>query len=547
MFRLLKQNEKFSVERIYLLFIILSTLLPGFGAIDNNPVRWITLGAITILFILYNNLIAQDKLKVNFEKSVIVLLSGIYLIFNCLIADNFSESIISLYKLVIIVSVFYTSTIAIKKINNVFLFICQIFTISIFIESTYTLLDFISINESFTGISQNRNISSSSLVFKLVFLIYLIDTSKLFSTKLTLKILEIVALFSIILLQSRLGLISVFTIYLLYFIFMKPLRKNIYISLIVSSLFFIYFQTNDFQNSVEKTYKLENLSDDTSIIQRLSFYKKSISLYNEKPLYGNGLGSWKYKSLENEISDNNNILVPYYTHNDFLQILMETGLIGLIIYLIFFFLLIRNILSFRTNKTFTPLILVLVLVTFNSMINFPIHRTQEYIPFIICCSFIFSKRDFNEKNKKSNLLTILLVLLIPSVLIANNEYRSLKVQEILMNDYANNTFSLDIKEIEKIDYKLPNLSSNSVPVSTYLSRYYFNETLFNESIKLLNYSLIANKYDLMTQELLLKNYIFTNQTNKAYDLIKNLLNKYPDNKNYSELFQAISRELENKD
>ena len=547
MFRLLKQNEKFSVERIYLLFIILSTLLPGFGAIDNNPVRWITLGAITILFILYNNLIAQDKLKVNFEKSVIVLLSGIYLIFNCLIADNFSESIISLYKLVIIVSVFYTSTIAIKKINNVFLFICQIFTISIFIESTYTLLDFISINESFTGISQNRNISSSSLVFKLVFLIYLIDTSKLFSTKLTLKILEIVALFSIILLQSRLGLISVFTIYLLYFIFMKPLRKNIYISLIVSSLFFIYFQTNDFQDQVEKTYKLENLRDDTSTIQRLSFYKKSISLYNEKPLYGNGLGSWKYKSLENEISDNNNILVPYYTHNDFLQILMETGLIGLVIYLIFFFLLISNILSFRNNKTFTPLILVLVLVTFNSMINFPIHRTQEYIPFIICCSFIFSKRDFNEKNKKSNLLTILLVLLIPSVLIANNEYRSLKVQEILMNDYANNTFSLDIKEIEKIDYKLPNLSSNSVPVSTYLSRYYFNETLFNESIKLLNYSLIANKYDLMTQELLLKNYIFTNQTNKAYDLVKNLLNKYPNNKNYSELFQAISRELEIKD
>ena len=547
MFRLLKQNEKFSVEKIYLLFVTLSTLLPSFGALDNNPVRWMTLGAITILFILYNNLIAQDKLKVNFEKSVIVILSGIYFIFNCLVAGNFSESIISLYKLVIIVSVFYTSTIAIKKINNVFLFICKIFTISIFLESTYTLLDFISINESFTGISQNRNISSSSLVFKLVFLIYLIDTSKLFSTKLTLKILEIVALFSIILLQSRFGLISIFIIYLLYFILMKPLRKNIYISLIISSLFFIYFQTNDFQNQVEKTYKLENLRDDTSTIQRLSFYQKSISLYNEKPLYGHGLGSWKYKSLENDISDNNKILVPYYTHNDFLQTLMETGLMGLIIYLIFFFLLIRNILTFRTNKTFTPMILVLVLVTFNSMINFPLHRTQEYIPFIICCSFIFSKRDFNEKNKKSNLLTIILILLIPSVVIANYEYRSLKVQKILMNDYANNTFSLDIKEIEKIDYKLPNLSSNSVPVSTYLSRYYFNETLFNESIKLLNYSLVANKYDLMTQELLLKNYIFTNKTNKAFDLVKSLLNKYPNNKNYSELFQAISRELEIKD
>ena len=51
----------------------------------------------------------------------------------------------------------------------------------------------------------------------------------------------------------------------------------------------------------------------------------------------------------------------------------------------------------------------------------------------------------------------------------------------------------------------------------------------------------------MTQELLLKNYIFTNQLNKAYDLVKNLLDKYPNNKNYSELFHAISIDLEIKD
>ena len=78
MFRLLKQNEKFSVEKIYLLFVTLSTLLPSFGALDNNPVRWMTLGAITILFILYNNLIAQDKLKVNFAKDFITTESNAY-------------------------------------------------------------------------------------------------------------------------------------------------------------------------------------------------------------------------------------------------------------------------------------------------------------------------------------------------------------------------------------------------------------------------------------------------------------------------------------
>ena len=162
------------------------------------------------------------------------------------------------------------------------------------------------------------------------------------------------------------------------------------------------------------------------------------------------------------------------------------------------------------------------------------------------CSFIFSRREFTEKDKKSNLLTIMLILLIPSIIIANNEYSSQKVQGILMNDYTDNKFSLDLKQVEKIGYKLPNLASNAVPISTYLSRYYFNENKFYESIKLLNYSLSINKYDLMTQELQLKNYIFTNQNNKAYELVKSLLNKYPNNKNYSQIFQAISRDLEMK-
>jgi hypothetical protein len=165
----------------------------------------------------------------------------------------------------------------------------------------------------------------------------------------------------------------------------------------------------------------------------------------------------------------------------------------------------------------------------------------------MCCSFIFSKRVFTEKDKKSNLLTIMLMLLIPSIIIAKNEYSALKVQGILMNDYTNNKFSLDLKQIEKIGYKLPNLASNAVPISTYLSRYYFNEKKIYESIKLLNYSLSINKYDLMTKELQLKNYIFTNQNNKAYELVKDLLSEYPNNKNYSQIFQVISRDLEIKD
>ena len=48
----------------------------------------------------------------------------------------------------------------------------------------------------------------------------------------------------------------------------------------------------------------------------------------------------------------------------------------------------------------------------------------------------------------------------------------------------------------------------------------------------------------MSNELMLKNYIFTNQNNRAYDLVKNLIDRYPENRNYSNILSALSKELD---
>tara|TARA_B100001057_G_scaffold11312_1_gene10750 strand:+ start:1594 stop:3222 length:1629 start_codon:yes stop_codon:yes gene_type:complete len=541
MLKIFKQDGNYSVNKIYLIIISLCTLLPGFGAIDNNPIRWMSIGFTTIFFLFYATFISQKK--INFKNSTIVILSGVYLFFNCLTSDNINESLITLYKLIIIVSVFYACYLAIIKISDPFLFICLIFTGSLFFESIFTLIDFFSFKDSFTGISQNRNISSSSLVYKLIFLIYIIDHSQSFNKKLILKVLEIITLFSIIILQSRLGIISVLVIYFLYFILIKSSRKMMVFPILISCLFFLYFDNNDFQNKIEKDYTFENLSGDESINQRLSFYTSALSLFSEKPINGNGLASWKYKSINNSYK-NNSVLVPYYTHNDFLQILMESGLIGLLIYLIFFGKLFKNIIKNREKKVFIPLTIALFIFTINSLINFPIHRTQEYIPFIICCAYILSNKNF--EGKKSNILPVLIFLLIPSIVISSYEYQSLKLQGVLMDDYNKNKFSMSLNEVERINYKIPNLSSSVVPISTYLSRYFFNEGNYYESIRLLEYSLEINKLDLMTNELMLRNYIFTNQSNKALILVKDLLKRYPENKNYSNILLAISKDLNSK-
>lgn len=540
----LNPDKSYSLEKIYLVLVSLATLLPGFGAIDNNPVRWMSIGFLTISFLFYKCFISQNEFRINFEKCTLIILSSIYLLYNCLNSDNINESFITLYKLIIIVSVFFASYLAIRKISGAFLFICYIFIISLFFESIYTLIDFFSTNDSFTGISKNRNISSSSLVLKLIFLIYVIENSKPFYKKFIFRALEIIALLSIIVLQSRFGIISILGIYFLYFMLMKSSRKIIVLPILISAVFFLYFNNNNFQNKIEKNYTFQNLSEDNSVQQRLNFYKSSINLFKIKPITGHGLGSWKYKSIENKSSKTNSVFIPYYTHNDFLQILMETGLVGLFVYLAFFLLVLKTLLKNRDNKSYIPLIIALILVSSNSIVNFPIHRTQEYIPFIICCSFILRKKEFEIKSKKSNLLPFLIILLIPSIVLSNYEYRSLKIQETLMKDYQNNKFSLTLDEIKKINYQLPNLASNVVPISTYLSRYYFNEKKYYESIRLLNYSLELNEFDLMSNELMLKNYIFTNQNYKAYDLAKDLIDRYPENRNYSNLLLALSKELD---
>ena len=543
----LNPDKSFSLEKIYLVLVSFSTLLPGFGAIDNNPIRWMTIGFLTILFLFYKCFISQNKFRINFEKCTLIILSSIYLVYNCLNSDNINESFITLYKLIIIVSVFFGSYLAIRKISGAFLFICYIFIISLFFESLYTLIDFVSINDSFTGISKNRNISSSSLVLKLIFLIYVIENSTSFYRKLFLKALEIIALLAVIVLQSRLGIISIFGIYFLYLMLMKSSRKMIVLSILISTVFFLYFNNNNFQNKIEKDYTFQNLSEDNSVKQRLSFYKLSINLFKQKPIVGNGLGSWKYKSIESKSSKTSSVFIPYYSHNDFLQILMEAGLVGLFIYLAFFLLVLKTLFKNRDSKSFIPLIIALIIVTANSLINFPIHRTQEYIPFIICCSFILRKKEFEIKGKKSNMLPVVIILLIPSLVLSNYEYRSLKFQGKLMKDYESNNFSLSLNEIKKINYQLPNLASNVVPISTYLSRYYFNEKEYYESIRLLNYSLDLNKFDLMSNELMLKSYIFTNQNYKAYDLAKDLIDRYPENRDYSNILLALSKELDFKD
>ncbi len=546
MFRLIKEDNKFSLEKSFISLVLLATLLPRFDAIDNNALRWFSLTVISSIYLLKLMLSRSFRESFSFLTNLIFIFSCSYLIFSLVNTANFNEGLISINKLFSIVAVLLSALIAFKKIKTPVVFLAEIFIISLFIECSYLIIEFLFSDSSFTGISSNRNISSSSIIIKFIFLIFLMNSSSSFFNKIFLKILEIIAIVSIVLLQSRLGFFSLILIYILFFFIYKDKRKHYVISLLIVFLSSISLSSSDGSKVIDKNYNILNLESDESLNQRLNFYSIAIELFNQKPIFGHGIGSWKYESLAYKKSEDNTVLIPYYTHNDFLQILVETGIIGLGIYFVILLSLFNNLLKlFKRDKNMSIFIILFVLFFLNSMINFPLHRSQEFIPFILCCSLIMSSVEVKDSSSGSKpfILYILVLLSIPSSIFAYKEHKSLIIQDLLLLDYSNNTFTLNTKNIDQIDYKYPNLAANTVPISSYLSRYYFQEKNYNKSLELLKYAEKANNYDLITKELLLRNYLFLDYKESALNSARELIFLYPNNQTYGQLYFSLISDL----
>ena len=535
---LIKKNT----DKLFLAFIILSTLTPRFGAIDNNAIRWLSLSLICCTYLL--NSFKLNSIKLSKKH---ILFSGFiisYLLFSVFISNNIIEGIISFYKIIILIVVFFICCDIFKKISNPFFGFCIVLSISLFIESSFILIEFFSSLDSLTGIASNPNISSSSIILKLPFIIFLGFQSLKRNQVLLLKIIELTSILGVIILGSRLGVLSLLLIYFLTFLIYKDQRQKQILPLLVVIIFGFYINISDQSDNLKiDTLSIENLSKDESTNQRLIFYKKAINLSFKKPVFGYGLGSWKYESLPYKENYDRNILVSYYTHNDFLQILFELGIIGLVIYLSFLNSLMKKIFQIE-NRYKGILTISLIVFLVNSLLNFPLHRSQEIIPFVIISALIFSLRSKTNipiRSKAPHYFLISLVTL--GLALSYLEHNSLKMQGKLISDYNQNLFSIEKEKLSNINYYIPNLSANAVPVSTYLSRYYFEQKDYTKSIELLNLSTKANYKDLMTQELLLKNYIFIGENNLALLQSKKLMKTYPTTSLYSEIYFSLIDEL----
>ncbi len=532
--------------KFYPLFVLISSIVPNFFLIDSFSLRWMVLSLVNLVFLIYFFRYLIKNLVINW----ITISLSIFLL-ACLIsfvsASNQVESIISISKICILIVTSYFIGVSIINNDNYKKDFLIFLTICLSIEVFYFIIDYF-LNYSFqtyTGISTNRNISSFSILIKLPFLFYLSHIKK--RKDFFLLFVELISAASIILLESRSAIFLLFAFYLSILIKNIILKdaysiKRFSLKTLALILFLGFYYQNFSIYLKNKQLSISTIETDESFINRANYIDISNEMIKDNPINGFGLGMWKLESLKYFNSKDKSLIVPYYAHNDFIQIITETGFLGIVSYLLLFLIVIRSLYKdYRREEIGFYIILSILVMLVDSSINFPFYRPQEIISFIVI--FCFIKGDALVQKKINNIFLIVIasVFIITSLFISIKETGSLVDQKILLNDLYNEQYSLSLDEIEEIEYTIPNIASNTIPISSLLARYYINEGLYEPAIYHLEQGIKNNPYLDYNYEQKIIAHLLNNEFEPAKLIAKRL---FLDNNNelkYADLyFQLIS-------
>ena len=136
--------------------------------------------------------------------------------------------------------------------------------------------------------------------------------------------------------------IIIFTCFVIFLLFKDIKKLFIFIFMITIFIFTIYSSNNFFQNRVNNT--LQIIKD----IPKSSYgriYHSSIEVWKKNKLIGTGLKNYHINCIKLKDPNPNNIhkfCSPNHSHNFILQILVETGILGIIFFYIFMFSLFKS-------------------------------------------------------------------------------------------------------------------------------------------------------------------------------------------------------------
>ena len=401
-------------------------LLDNYGSVDKSISQWLFISITNIsalFFIFYYKF--DLKIFIGILKNKFIIVFSLFLLVSLLssfFSYNFNESLIKinfwinfLMSVIFITYLISAFKLSLNSIVTIFilLFILQLYySLDTYLQIvSLTQYDF-SYASLLKGVASNKNITSALFVFQLPILIYFLLKQKLIIFKFFTSIIILLVVLLIFLLSSRSAYISLVFLFSFSFIYFlvdlfksKKLNSNYLFILIPFIIAFAYFQSS---NSINSNLDIQNRistinTQDESTATRLRFYQHAIDYIITNPFTPIGPGNWKIKSIELDRMNINGYTVPYHVHNDFLEVAVETSIIGLFLYMSLFLVLLIFLLKlFKNSKSNDParhlyFMLFISIVTYiiDSNLNFPHARALQQISLAFVVSIIISSYNHN--------------------------------------------------------------------------------------------------------------------------------------------------------
>ena len=335
---------------------------------------------------------------------------------SILYSFNKSESIVTFNQYFTVFVSFVLIKILLTNVPDGINFLLKIFLSAFLLEATLSIVPILIDIEKgaleyrslrYIGAAANVNITAYSLLYKLPILLYFFSKEN----RIFLKVIYVLAFISTLLIITILGTRSAFisagVVIISFFIYMVQ-AKNVssykikHILTITASTIIIIFTSKIISdNGTDVISRASTISLDTndgSVDERLRFYKQGINYFLENPIIGTGIGNWKIFSIKYDKENIVEYIVPYHAHNDFIQLLVELGIFGLLLYSAFIFFSLKKLFRVEIfdNKINFLYLGIAGVYFIDSMLNFPIARpiSQIFLIFFICLISLYKGKSY---------------------------------------------------------------------------------------------------------------------------------------------------------
>ncbi len=520
---------------LFTLLYLLVHFIPDLGGADVMGAQWLyssVLDLVVLGYIFLNKSKYKEAIQAIYSYKFTLLFSGlvIWAVGSYFYALNPTETLVTLARLITTYIIFINVSILfykqdVEKVFNVVAYIVgfillydAIYVISTFNNNVRTNFD-PSIS-SITGNHGNKNVMAASLLIKFPFVIWIIVRSKVLVRFLCsfVLLLGTIALFLLSTRSTFVGLaiiIFIFSATTIYFREKKDIKESlgrivffvlpVVIAFFISNLI-IANATDTAEESIVNgavTARIQSIKlENNASSGRLHLWEGAIDYATKHPFVGAGYGNWKLASIPYEKEFTNDLFVPYHSHNDFLEMFADLGIVGglcfglmFLMFPIYAFTVWRN----KDAKAFhLPATISFMAVTcyaVDAFLNFPAERTAMQTMLAISAAMVWIPLGYLKPINKTGIknwlpnvyILIATALIIPSIYIAKLTYDSLKVQKYVMGEIdADPKMALD--EVKEGLPSIPNLSTSTLPIPALIARYEFRDKHYDEALRLLRES-----------------------------------------------------------